>query len=50
MVDDKIFGQLIIKLPYYEEDIDRLKNYLDIKGIAYKEVEDHELGTTTTSY
>lgn len=50
VVDDKIFGQLIIKLPYYEEDIDRLKNYLDIKGIAYKEVEDHELGTTTTSY
>lgn len=49
VVDDKIFGQLIIKLPYYEEDIDRLKNYLDIKGIAYKEVEDHELGTTTTS-
>ncbi|MBQ8292823.1 MAG: ATP-binding cassette domain-containing protein [Bacilli bacterium] len=49
VVDDKIFGQLIIKLPYYEEDIDRLKNYLDIKGIAYKEVENHELGTTTGS-
>lgn len=49
VVDGKLFGQLIIKLPYYEVDIDRLKNYLDLKGIAYKEVENHELGTTTGS-
>lgn len=49
VVDGKIFGQLIIKLPYYEEDIDRLKNYLDIKGIAYKEVDNNELGTSTGS-
>ncbi len=42
VVEDKIYGQLIIKLPYYDEDIERLKNYLDIKGIAYKEVENND--------
>lgn len=44
VVDDKIYGQLMIKLPYYEKDIDRLKTYLDLKNIAYKEVESDELG------
>lgn len=43
VVDDKIYGQLIIKLPYHEKDIDRLKTYLDLKNIAYKEVETDEL-------
>ena len=49
VVDDKIFGQLIIKLPYYDADIERLKNYLDIKEIAYKEVDDYELDSTSRS-
>lgn len=49
VVDDKVFGQLIIKLPYYKEDIDRLKNYLNIKGISYQEVNDDELGKFTGS-
>ncbi len=49
VVDDKIYGQLIIKLPYYEDDIDRLKTYLDIKNIAYKEVESDELRTSSRS-
>jgi D-methionine transport system ATP-binding protein len=44
VVDDKIYGQLMIKLPYHEKDIDRLKTYLDLKNIAYKEVESDELG------
>ena len=48
-VDDKVFGQLIIKLPYYKEDIERLKNYLKIKGISYQEVNDDELGKFTGS-
>ena len=34
----------MIKLPYHEKDIDRLKTYLDLKNIAYKEVESDELG------
>lgn len=38
VVDGKIYGQMIIKLPYYDNDIDKLKTYLDIKGISYKEV------------
>ena len=49
VVDDKIYGQLIIKLPYYEEDIDRLKTYLNLKNIAYKEVEIDELERPTSS-
>lgn len=44
VVDDKIYGQLMIKLPYHEKDIDRLKTYLNLKNIAYKEVESYELG------
>lgn len=43
VVEDKIYGQMIIKLPYYDEDIDKLKTYLDIKKISYKEVSAGEL-------
>ena len=49
VVDDKVFGQLIIKLPYYQEDIERLKNYLNIKGISYQEVNNDDLGKYTGS-
>ena len=49
VVGDKVFGQLIIKLPYYQKDITRLKNYLDIKGISYQEVNNDELGKFTGS-
>ncbi len=50
VVDGKLYGQLIIKLPYYEADIDRLKSYLNLKKIAYKEVENHGFGITTESH
>lgn len=49
VVGDKVFGQLIIKLPYYQSDIIRLKSYLEIKGISYQEVNDDELGKFTGS-
>jgi hypothetical protein len=49
VVDDKVFGQLIFKLPYYKEDIDRLKKYLNLKGISYQEVNNDELGKYTRS-
>jgi len=49
VVDDKVFGQLIIKLPFYKEDIERLKKYLNIKGISYQEVNNDELGKFTSS-
>lgn len=42
-IEDKIYGQLIFKLPYYEKDIVKLKKYLDIKGITYEEVDSNEL-------
>ena len=37
------------KLPYYKEDIERLKNYLNIKGISYQEVNNDDLGKYTGS-
>ncbi len=43
MVKGKTYGQLIIKLPYYDEDIIKLKKYLDMKGVDYEEVMDSEL-------
>lgn len=49
VVDDKVFGQLIIKLPYYQKDIERLKTYLEIKKISYQEVNNDELGKFTGS-
>ena len=49
VVDDKVFGQLIIKLPYYKEDIERLKQYLQIKGISYQEVNNDDLERFTGS-
>jgi D-methionine transport system ATP-binding protein len=36
--DDKVSGQIIIKLPYYEEDVQKLKTYLTFKGFDYEEV------------
>jgi hypothetical protein len=44
-----VFGQLIIKLPYYKEDIERLKQYLQIKGISYQEVNNDDLERFTGS-
>lgn len=39
----KSFGQIIFRLPYYEEDIGKLKAYFESKGIAYEEVNADEL-------
>lgn len=37
-IDGKSYGHLIIKLPYYDEDINKLKKYLEIKKVKYEEV------------
>ncbi len=37
-IDDKVYGQLIFKLPYYEHDIVKLKKYLELKNIVFEEV------------
>ena len=36
--EKRVYGQLIIKLPYYDEDIQKLKKYLDFKKVKYEEV------------
>lgn len=38
-INGKIFGQMIIKLPYYDNDIAKLKKYLELKKIKYEEVD-----------
>ena len=38
VINEKIYGQTIFRLPYYDEDIKKLCDYLDKKGVAYEEV------------
>ena len=37
-IEGKSYGQIIIKLPYYEEDIKKLEKYLKLKKVQYEEV------------
>lgn len=39
VINDKIYGQTIFRLPYYDEDIKNLCDYLDKKGVVYEEVD-----------
>lgn len=43
VVNDRVYGQLIFKMPADINDVVKLKKYLEIKGINYKEVEKDEL-------
>jgi len=38
-INGKTYGQIIFRLPYYDEDIKKLCDYLDKKGIPFEEVE-----------
>lgn len=38
VINEKTYGQTIFRLPYYDEDIKKLCDYLDKKGVAYEEV------------
>lgn len=38
VIDGKIYGQLVFKLPKKNKDISKLKKYLDIHNIKYEEV------------
>jgi D-methionine transport system ATP-binding protein len=38
VIDGKVYGQLIIKLPTYQKNIAKLEKYLTLKKVAYKEV------------
>ena len=37
-IEGKSYGQIIIKLPFYDEDINKLKKYLKLKKVKYEEV------------
>lgn len=38
VIDGKVYGQLVLKLPEKTKDIDKLKRYLDFKNVKYEEV------------
>ena len=38
VIDGKVYGQLVLKLPEKTKDIDKLKKYLDFKNVKYEEV------------
>lgn len=42
IVEGRIYGQIIFKLPYYEEDINKLKLYLKNKEVDFMEVSKDE--------
>ena len=37
-IGGKTYGQIMFRLPYYDEDIEKLRAYLNQKGVAYEEV------------
>ena len=43
VVNDRIYGQLIFKMPALPADVLKLEKYLQLKGIKYKEVDINEL-------
>lgn len=43
VIDNKIYGQLILKLPTYQKDIVKLEKYLTLKHVSFKEVGKNEL-------
>lgn len=43
VVNERIYGQLICKMPSDINDVLKLKKYLELKGINYKEVDKYEL-------
>jgi len=42
-INGKSYGHIIIRLPYYEDDIAKLKKYLHLKRVKFTEVIRHEL-------
>lgn len=39
VIDGKVYGQVVIKLPQVEKDIEKLQKYLTLKNVSYEEVE-----------
>ncbi len=42
IIGGKTYGQIMFRLPYYDEDIDKLCAYLDKKGVSYEEVDTND--------
>ncbi len=42
-IGGKTYGQTIFELPYYDEDVEKLKAYLTEKGVKFEEVNANEL-------
>ena len=42
VVNDRVFGQLIFKMPADVNDVLKLRKYLELKNINYKEVDASE--------
>ena len=42
VVNDRIYGQLIFKMPALQSDVLKLEKYFDLKGIKYEEVNANE--------
>jgi D-methionine transport system ATP-binding protein len=43
VIDDKVYGQLILKLPAYAKDSAKLEKYLRLKKVSFQEVGKNEL-------
>ena len=41
-INDRVFGQLIFKMPADVNDVLKLRKYLELKNINYKEVDASE--------
>ena len=38
VIDGKVYGQVLIKLPKEEKDVSKLLKYLELHGVNYEEV------------
>jgi D-methionine transport system ATP-binding protein len=43
VIEGKVYGQLILKLPTYQKDIAKLEKYLTLKKVSFQEVGKNEL-------
>lgn len=48
-VEDKVYGQIVIRLPYYAEDIQKLTSYLNHRGIKFEEVSEKDVSIRSSN-
>lgn len=42
IIDGKTYGQIMFRLAYYDENIEKLRTYLEQKGVSYEEVDTND--------